>query len=72
MAKILRNALGRLEPSMSGRRSASGGLRGERRGDSGAPKPGRGKGPRRLLPSFLKWTAVLAIWLAVIGGAALA
>src|SRR5689334_865042 len=57
---------------MSGRRSASGGLRGERRGDSPAPKPTRGKGPRRRLPSFLKWAVVLSIWLAVIAGGAIA
>jgi penicillin-binding protein 1A len=57
---------------MSGRRGSSGGLRGERRSQTGASRPPRGSGPRRLLPGFLKWGAVLAIWVVVIAGGALA
>jgi penicillin-binding protein 1A len=57
---------------MSARRGSNGGLRGERRSQTGETRPPRGKGPRRLLPSFLKWGTVFAIWLAVIAGGALA
>jgi penicillin-binding protein 1A len=66
---LRRNEIGRAEPSISGRRGASGGLRGERRAQGAAPRGGgRGKGPRRFLPSFLKWALVGTIWLAVLAG----
>lgn len=74
MARILRRSdIGRAEPSLGKRRGGSGGLRGERRGESGAPKRGRGGTPRgRWLPGLLKWALVLGIWGAVLVGIAIA
>ncbi len=65
--------MGRAEPSLSKRHVANGGLRGERRGEGNAAKPGRGKRPRRRgLSALLKWMLVAAIWGAVLLGVVLA